>query len=240
MRLKAFARWNDRNLHLKRFHALVLPEWPHLWVLPSQSTVIWRTESYAVSTRRPCLVVTETLNETHTPELQLRLDDSALGPVDSSVTMVRKQRPTMDSFQKWLDAYTSFMLVLVAAYPRRALELIKYQQIISKAVTKFKGMAWHSQFRERAAHNQSISWVTVDLELWTLTFSGLAKPHCSVCSSPYHTQDACPSADPNRKPRQVQSTVCFDFNKPSGCRCRNCKYPFRALALRQSESLDSL
>ncbi|XP_068725526.1 uncharacterized protein [Montipora capricornis] len=174
------------------------------------------------------LLLPESLNEPQTPELQLRLDDSALGPMGSPVTMVRKRRPTIDSFQKWLDAYTAFMLVLVAAYPRRALELIKYQQIISRAVTKFKGMAWYSydqQFRRRAAYNLSISWDTVDLELWTVTFSGLAKPHCSVCSSPYHTQDDCPSADPNRKPRRVQSTVCFDFNKPSGCRRRNCSYP---------------
>ena len=37
-----------------------------------------------------------------------------------------------------------YMLVIVTAYPRRALELIKYQQIISRAVTKFKGLAWLS------------------------------------------------------------------------------------------------
>ena len=30
--------------------ALVLPEWPLLWVSPGQLTVMWRTESYAVST----------------------------------------------------------------------------------------------------------------------------------------------------------------------------------------------
>ena len=47
-----------------------------------------------------------------------------------------------------------------------------------------------------------------------MTFSGLAKPHCNVCSSPYHIQDDCPSADPNRKPRRTQ-TVCFDFSSTS-------------------------
>ena len=34
------------------------------------------------------------------------------------------------------------MLVLVNAYQRRALELIKYQQIISREIAKFKGLAW--------------------------------------------------------------------------------------------------
>ena len=73
-----------------------------------------------------------------------------------------------------------YMLVIVTAYPRRALELIKYQQIISRAVTKFKGLAWLSydqQFRRRASSDLSLQWDKVDLELWTVTFSGLAKPH---------------------------------------------------------------
>ena len=103
------------------------------------------------------------------------------------------------------------MIVLVTAYPRRALELIRYQQIISRAITKFKGTAWLSydqQFRRRSAYDLILGWDKVDLELWTLTFSGLAKPHCHICSSPYHILDDCPSADSNRKP------VCFDFNCP--------------------------
>ena len=139
----------------------------------------------------------------------------------------QKEKPVIDTFPKWLDAYMTYMLVLVNAYPRRALELIKYQQIISRAVAKFKGLAWLSydqQFRRRAAYDLSLSWDKVDLELWTVTFAGLAKPHCNVCSSPYHAEDVCPSADLNRKSRRPQ-TVCFDFNKSSGCRRRNCSYP---------------
>ena len=142
----------------------------------------------------------------------------------SPVTMVRKRKPVIESFQKWLEAYMVYMLVIVTAYSRWALELIKYQQIISRAVTKFKGLAWLSydqQFRRHASSNLSLQWDKVDLELWTVTFSGLAKPHCS---SPYHAEDFCPSADPCRKQRRSQ-TVCFDFNKSSGCWRRNCSYP---------------
>ena len=54
-----------------------------------------------------------------------------------------------------------YMLVIVTAYPRRALELIKYQQIISRAVTKFKGLAWLSydqQFRRRAGRDDCTAW----------------------------------------------------------------------------------
>ena len=163
------------------------------------------------------LLLPDNLYQSQAPEIQLHLDDSSLGPMGSPVTMVRKRKPVIDSFQKWLEAYMVYMLVIVTAYPRRALELIKYQQIISHAVTKFRGLAWLSydqQFRCRASFNLSHQWDKVDLELWTVTFSGLAKPPCGICSSPYHAEDVCPSADPYRKQRRSQ-TVCFDFNKPS-------------------------
>ena len=165
--------------------------------------------------------------QSQTPEIQLHLDDSSSGPMGSPVTMVRKTKPIIDSFQKWLEAYMVYMLVIVTAYPRRALELIKYQQIISRAVTTFKGLAWFSydqQFRRRASFNLSLHWDKVDLKLWAVTYLGLAKPHCSICSSPYHAEDVCPSADPYRKQCRSQ-TMCFDFNKSSRCWRRNRSYP---------------
>ena len=86
----------------------------------------------------------DTLYQSQTPGIQLRLDDSSSGPMGSPVTTVRKKKPVIDTFPKWLDAYMTYMLVLANAYPRRALKLIKYQQIISRAVAKLKGLAWLS------------------------------------------------------------------------------------------------
>ena len=83
----------------------------------------------------------DTLYQSQTPGIQLRLDDSSSGPMGSPVTTVRKKKPVIDTFPKWLDAYMTYML---NAYPRRALKLIKYQQLISRAVAKFKGLAWLS------------------------------------------------------------------------------------------------
>ena len=138
------------------------------------------------------LLLLNNLYQSQTPEIQLRLDDLSSGPMGSPVTMVRKKKPVIDTFQKWLDTYMVYMLVLVTSYPSRALELIKYQQIISTAVTKFKGLAWVSndqQFSRRATYDLSLTWDKVDLELWTVTFAGLAKPHCNVCLSPYPAED---------------------------------------------------
>ena len=62
------------------------------------------------------------------------------------------------------------MLVLVRAYPGRAVEVIKYLQIISRTEAKFKGLTWlynDEQFRRCSAHDLSLNWGLVDLELWT-------------------------------------------------------------------------
>ena len=99
------------------------------------------------------LLLPDSLSRPQVPEIQLRLDDSVPGST-SPLSMVRKRKPVIDTFHKWLDAYTAYMLVLVSSYPRRSLELLKYQQIISRAATKFKGLAFLSydeQFRRRAA-----------------------------------------------------------------------------------------
>ena len=156
------------------------------------------------------LLLPDALSQSQTPGIQLRLDDPSSGPMGSPVTMVRKKKPVINAFPKWLDAYMTYMLVLVNAYPRRALELIKYQQIISRAVAKFKGLAWLSydqQFRRRAAYDLSLSRDKVDLKLWTVTFASLAKPHCNVYLSPYHAEDVCPSTDLNRKSRFPQTVA---------------------------------
>jgi len=59
------------------------------------------------------------------------------------------EKPVIDSFPRWLEPFTAYMLVIVAVHPTRGLELIKYQQIISKAVSKFKGLAWLTYDEQR-------------------------------------------------------------------------------------------
>ena len=146
------------------------------------------------------LLLPDNIYWSQSPALQIRYEDSSPG---SPLTLVKRKKPVIDSF-----------------------ELIKYQQVISKAVSKFKGMAWLSydeQFRRRTAYDLNLPWGKIDLQLWTVTFSGLAKSHCSVCTSPFHPAEDCPDQDPSRKPRR-QAQVCFDFNKPSGCQRRSCSF----------------
>ena len=159
------------------------------------------------------LLLSDSLTQPQVPKLQLRLDDLSPGSLSSPLSKVRKRKQVIDTFHTWLDAYTTYMLVIVAAYPRRSIEQLKYQQIISREETQFQGLAWvsyddqSSQGRKRP----SLSWDQVDLDLWTVLFSGLAKPHCLTCCSPYYKQSECPSADHSR--RQPKGPVCFKFNR---------------------------
>ena len=171
------------------------------------------------------LLLPDSLARPQAPDIQLRVDDSI--PGSSPVTMVRKRKPVIDSFYKWLDAFIAYALVIVGSHPQRSLELFKYQQIISRAASKFQGtafLAYDEHFRRQAANDLRISWDQVDIELWTVTFSGLAKPHCLVCSSPHHSQSSCPNADPFRQSSK-NGPVCFRFNRSSGCHSRPCPFP---------------
>ena len=87
------------------------------------------------------LLLPDSLSQPEAPKIKLRLDDSIAGPT-SSLTMVGKCKPVINTFHKCLDTYTSYMLLPVALYPQHSLKLLKYQQIISRAATKFKGLTF--------------------------------------------------------------------------------------------------
>ena len=76
------------------------------------------------------LLLLDSLTQTQLPELQLRLDDLSPGSLSSPLSMVRKRKPVINTFHKWLDAYMTYMLVNVATYSRCSIELLKYQRLL--------------------------------------------------------------------------------------------------------------
>ena len=51
------------------------------------------------------LLLPETLYQSQTPALQLHYKDSPPGSLGSPLTVVKRKKPVVDSFQKWLDAF---------------------------------------------------------------------------------------------------------------------------------------
>jgi len=73
-----------------------------------------------------CLLLPDSMYRFQAPALQLGYEDSSPGSQGSPLMLVRRKKPIIDTFQKWLDAFTAYMLVIVGVHPTRALELLKY------------------------------------------------------------------------------------------------------------------
>ncbi|XP_053159419.1 uncharacterized protein LOC128347977 isoform X2 [Hemicordylus capensis] len=87
---------------------------------------------------------------------------------------VTKRKPVEKSWNNWLSGFTIYMGVVIPAQPARALALVKYMDIIHRAVSDFAGNAWvryDENFRMRAALDPSMPWDAPHLELWVLIMS---------------------------------------------------------------------
>ena len=100
----------------------------------------------------------------------------------------------------WLEAWCVFASVLMAAKPRLAPELFRYQNYnIILASWRFQPHAWLQydiQFRLKKASNPSMSWTTSDPELtatWLSADAILPKISCYLCGSPDHLALVCPT-----------------------------------------------
>jgi len=82
------------------------------------------------------LLLPDSIYRSQSPALQLRYEESSPVTQGTPLTLVNFKKPVINSFPRRLDAFTTYMLVIIAVHPTRALELIKYQQIISKAISR--------------------------------------------------------------------------------------------------------
>ena len=96
---------------------------------------------HGIYVQQPCVVLVVVTREfIPDPDPRSSADLGQFSPRSHGVLMVPKRKSVLDTFHKWLDAFTAYMLLLIMAYPWRALELIKYQQVVSQVMSKFKGM----------------------------------------------------------------------------------------------------
>ena len=128
-------------------------------------------------------------------------------------------RRVVRDLASWLEAWKTYISVLVAHYPARVLELLAYQRIICDASSRFPTGCWlryDSSFRACAAADQSLRWDSKHHDLWLECFTRhassprLAPVHvtagkparrpCTYCGDLFHFPHSCPH-NPFRVPK---------------------------------------
>ena len=111
----------------------------------------------------------------------------------------------INSIETWTDAFIIFSSIYSVNNPDKIQALLKYMNTIRTGAKRHGGMGWKSydqQFRLRIASDNTMSFDTIDYELWLLYMT----------SNQYVSQS-----------HQQTIRKCFDFNYRT-CSLQNCQY----------------
>ena len=189
----------------------------------------------------PLSVIAKIINSEYVDFANL-LDKSALGEGDNkglslSVNQTGqfvwvdsgKSKQVINSIQSWTDAFLVFSSVFLGAHPSRAQELLKYANLIRTAASRYAGWGWKTydtQFRLRQQRVPSRSWSIIDGELWTIYVATSSyNVNASRGTNPSSFRNG--GQGKNQTGGSKRGGVCFEFNKPEGCKRQSCKFMHR-------------
>lgn len=130
-----------------------------------------------------------------------------------SMSQKSKAKP-ITSIQTWVDAFLIFASIYVTAHPECATALFKYIHTVRLGASRTNHLGWREydvQFRLKKERNHSISFASVDSELWLIYM------HQSL-------QIQSPSRASEPRPFK-----CYDFNFKGLCQRNNCFYKHQCL-----------
>ena len=137
------------------------------------------------------------------------------------------QRRPVSGLTTWIEAWNRFMGVVVAHKPSKALELIKYQTLITTAFQDYPPEAciqYDRRFRQLAAKNKDLAWGKYKEDLFVWCFS--PKP-ASTGSFRAHRPAVLSHLGPapgNSTHTASGSEICIRYNLPRGCTMEGCRY----------------
>ena len=118
----------------------------------------------------------------------------------------------ISSFSTWMEAWNTYLAILIDHAPARAPQLVAYQRIITSASNHYPLAAWLNydiRFRTLAASDPSLRWDVRLTDLWLECFSSAPAPitrwPCVHCGATTHYPENCifraqPTPDPRRGP----------------------------------------
>ena len=105
----------------------------------------------------------------------------------------------INSFTTWMEAWNTYLVILINHFPVRAPELVAYQRIITSASIQYPLVAWLNydiQFRILATSDPSLCWDTRHTDLWLQCVTAPSLPTirwpCSHCGATNHFSKNCP------------------------------------------------
>ena len=141
----------------------------------------------------------------------------------------RAKKVPIDSFDRWLSAFSVFSTVLLSAFPHRAVEMFAYLSIIQSAHKKFLGLSWLAydiDFRRRAAQDPTLTWSKIHPQLYLEKFTGMSRSACFTCGGADHMSHSCPLSS-RRVNQSPGGDPCRNFNRGIACIRTPCPYPHR-------------
>ena len=136
---------------------------------------------------------------------------------EPSVLLVPRaqSRPRVFDFFTWLTAWNNFFQAQAFYFPHRLMELIHYQSLITKFACQYAFTAWYlydKLFRYTMANNPSLTWATVDDDLFNQYIRGATLPSlCYHCHSYGHLAYHCPMRGSDHRVTSSASSVTSQY-----------------------------
>lgn len=134
-----------------------------------------------------------------------KTDQHKFSILDGQLVMSPKTNPKkITSLEVWTDAFIVFASIYLTRHPADIQGILKYMQTIRLGESRNPNASWleyDKQFRLKISADSTISWASVDAELWSIYMS----------NQPLTQQN--------------QSNIkCFDYNFKGPCSRQHCLY----------------
>ena len=143
--------------------------------------------------------------------------------LEPAVSLVPKaqNRPRVYDFHTWMSAWNNFLQAMSYYHPQCISDLLWYQSTITSFASQYSFSAWYTYeqlFRYHMANDHTLSWGTVDNELFNRFLRGASlRANCFSCRNYGHIASNCPlrsSASGSSSTENFQQTQMLPFRAP--------------------------
>lgn len=137
----------------------------------------------------------------------------------------KKPKRRIEDIATWMEAFSTFALILTTYFPRRWKDLCQYQLLILRTYRQFAGRVWLAYdraFRQHAAATNLVDWSSIDVQLYNFHAAGAsvrgrndALPESSEASGSTNSHIVCKSW--NRGQCAAPSASCRYAHRCSSC-----------------------